>query len=196
MAVVLLTGCAASVGGGRAALAPDVADRLFFREIAARLTLMEDVARAKLKLGKPIVDPEREKIVIADRVERGKAFGLDPDFVERFFKAQIAAGKMVQTLAVERDKVAIAAEGRPDRDLETEIRPELDKLDGEILESLAGWSKRPVAADTQRLAQLSAELIAGGLINSEIRSVAIRPLIELSLKDSTEATEEAPTKSP
>ena len=64
---------------------------------ALRLNLAQEVAFAKWENGTAVEDPPREEHVIASAVSEGKAEGLDPAVVSRFFRAQIEANKVVQS---------------------------------------------------------------------------------------------------
>lgn len=64
--------------------------------IAARLALMEDVARSKWSTGAAIDDPAREAALLAAGAETAAAQGLDPAAVQTLLLAQIEAAKMVQ----------------------------------------------------------------------------------------------------
>ena len=50
-----------------------------------RLLLMHDVARAKWNAKKPIADVGREKIMLRELAEKGRAMGLEPEFTSEYF---------------------------------------------------------------------------------------------------------------
>jgi chorismate mutase len=70
-------------------------DRLV-RLMGRRLTLMHEVARWKWNAGQPITDPQREGQLLQSVVECSRDKGLDPDWVRRFFAAQMEAARLVQ----------------------------------------------------------------------------------------------------
>jgi chorismate mutase len=63
---------------------------------ARRLDIARQVALAKWDDGAAVEDAPREAKVIANAVKDGSAVGLEPASVERFFRAQIEANKIVQ----------------------------------------------------------------------------------------------------
>jgi chorismate mutase len=101
-----------------------------------RLELGEQVAAAKFGSGQPIEDPEREAMVLRDVARRAAEIGLDPEVGTSYFLTQIDASKRLQrrlhTMWRERP------DSRPDfsPNLDAEVRPELDRLTGEILLAL------------------------------------------------------------
>lgn len=105
--------------------------------IARRMELMESVARWKWQHGRAIEDPDREAALLQSLATKAKERDLDPDFVQAFFEAQIAAAKGVQQFWFERwdrDKPPV---GEPVPDLLAEVRPQLSALSEELLGVLA-----------------------------------------------------------
>ncbi|MET0263658.1 MAG: gamma subclass chorismate mutase AroQ [Rariglobus sp.] len=106
--------------------------------MAARLEIAREVAWTKAQTGAPVLDVDREKALLAALVKQGEAAGLSRDRVEKFFSAQIAASREVQT-----ELLAAWAAGTAERprtaplDLRTQIRPRLDSLSNELIEALA-----------------------------------------------------------
>ena len=104
-------------------------------QILERLAFMEDVAAYKFRNNKPVEDPEREEALLQTLVEDGEAFGLPPEITRRFFRAQMEAAKIVQR---ERIEVWTSGGEKPPtkvHDLATEVRPHLDRLSGEMLQT-------------------------------------------------------------
>ena len=105
----------------------------------ARLKIASDVAWSKANSGAPVLDVERERVLLATLVKQGEEAGLPKARVERFFSAQIAASREVQT-----ELLAAWAAGTkarpvtPPLDLRTQIRPRLDALSAELIAALAG----------------------------------------------------------
>lgn len=131
--LVLLAGCCVSRQARETAKLARLADRM-----AVRLEIARDVAWAKAQSGTPVLDLERERMVLAALVNQGEAAGLSRERVERFFSAQIAASREVQT-----ELLAAWAAGREERpktpplDLRTRIRPRLDAVSAELIGLLA-----------------------------------------------------------
>jgi chorismate mutase len=131
--VWLLAGCCAP----RAAEETTTLERLA-NGMEARLKIANDVAWAKANSGAPVLDVERERALLAALVKQGEEAGLPKARVERFFSAQIAASREVQT-----ELLAAWAAGTkarpvtPPLDLRTQIRPRLDALSAELIAALA-----------------------------------------------------------
>lgn len=106
--------------------------------MAERLEIARDVAWAKANSGAPVLDPKREAALIDALVKQGMAAGIAPARVERFFTAQIAASRQVQTELLDAWRAGEAARpGTPPRDLAKEIRPQLDTLSTAMIKALA-----------------------------------------------------------
>lgn len=104
---------------------------------ARRLAIGEQVALSKWDSGASVEDGPREQKVIANAVKVGQAKGLDEAVVSQFFRAQIAANKMVQyALLAEWRRTGKAPDHKP-VDLAGTIRPELDELGTELIAELA-----------------------------------------------------------
>jgi chorismate mutase len=109
---------------------PELSDSLF-QTIDERLGYMEDVALFKAQNRIPVEDIAREKVVLFDAKELASSHRLNPDSMEHFFIAQISAAKAIQY----RYSAELLALEMPTRsiDLQSEIRPALDRLGGEIV---------------------------------------------------------------
>jgi chorismate mutase len=104
---------------------------------ARRLTIAEQVALAKWDSNAAVEDAPREAEVIMRAVNEGESRGLDRTFVSNFFKDQIEANKIVQySLLAAWHRAGRAPAHRP-IDLATAIRPELDKLQMQLIGELA-----------------------------------------------------------
>lgn len=141
--------------------------------MVARLEIARDVAWAKANSGAPVLDAERERVLLAALVKQGEAAGLGAARVEKFFSAQIAASREVQTelLAAWTTGTEKRPESKP-LDLRTQIRPRLDALSAELIAALAGVPEEPGAGDRVVLGRMLrqkgfskavAEIAAGGL---------------------------------
>jgi chorismate mutase len=104
---------------------------------ARRLAIAEQVALAKWDRNAAVEDAPREAAVIMSAVNEGESKGLDRTFVSNFFKDQIEANKIVQySLLAAWHRAGRAPAHRP-IDLATAIRPELDKLQMQLIGELA-----------------------------------------------------------
>ena len=105
--------------------------------VAERLALGVSVAHAKWSSGLAVEDVPRERDVIARASAAGAALGLDEAEVRTFFADQILANKVVQYYALAQwRRLGRAPEGSPP-DLATAVRPQLDRIQGVLLEQLA-----------------------------------------------------------
>ncbi len=66
-------------------------DRTLIDTIAKRADLVEQILEAKARQGLPVRDREREKAVLGEAIERGRAQGVEPDLIEMLFKALFEA---------------------------------------------------------------------------------------------------------
>ena len=107
-----------------------------FELIDQRLEHMKDVALYKLKNGKPIEDRSREQVVIEKAKEKAAQSGLAPSSIEEFYRAQIAAAKVIQYRYLADWTLSTKVPDREPADLSTEIRPALIELGDEIVKAL------------------------------------------------------------
>jgi chorismate mutase len=139
-----------------------------------RLLLMHDVARWKWNEKRPIADPEREAVLLADVERQAQREGVDAAFARRFFMAQIEAAKVVQT----EDHARWAKEGRgrfePAPDLAGDLRPRIDELNRQLILALKGR--------TGRLPEHAEETLAGDGISAAACRIALAPLGEPATK--------------
>jgi chorismate mutase-like protein len=139
----------------------------------ARLKIASDVAWAKANSGAPVLDVERERVLLAALVKQGEAAGLPKARVERFFSAQIAASREVQTeLLAAWAAGTTARPATPPLDLRTQIRPRLDALSAELIAALVQAPENLPAGDRVRVervlrqrgfSEAVSRLAAGGL---------------------------------
>lgn len=153
--------------------APPAADRLLalMRE---RLLVMHDVARWKWNAKRPIADPEREQALLADLERRGAEYGLAPDDARRFMRAQIEAGKLVQQADWRRWEADESEAFANALDLQTELRPKIDRLSEQLLAAYA--ELRPQLAEfgeRERFARRAEQILAGEGIDERVRAKAL-----------------------
>lgn len=143
--------------------------------IEARLALQVDVARYKWNTHGAIDDPLREQQIIDGLKLKAATLGVPVPWAERFFRAQIEAGKTLQRMYFVRWKAAQEGrfEGVPD--LVTQTRPKLDALTPPLLDALADvWPK--IAGGEINVAQWQASW--GAQLNPQAVDIALAPLRE------------------
>ena len=105
--------------------------------IDQRLALANDVARSKWNSGAAVEDLAREREIVAAIGVEAPRYGLEPAVAMDFFRAQIEASKVAQNALLAQWR----AERRPHfenaRDLQRDIRLQLDHLTPALLEALA-----------------------------------------------------------
>nr|WP_294529648.1 gamma subclass chorismate mutase AroQ [uncultured Rhodopila sp.] len=105
--------------------------------VKERLRLMWAVAESKWNSGAPVEDEAREERLIADIEALAPAYGITPRQAAAFFRAQIEAAKCVESALIARWAAARTAPFDAPADLQTVIRPKLDRLTPALLEALA-----------------------------------------------------------
>jgi cyclohexadienyl dehydratase len=130
----LLLGAQASATNERfadpAADVRDVADL-----IAARLELMEPVAAWKHARNLPVVDEAREAKVLDATVQQAQRLGMDPEAARVLFSLQIQLARRIQQhyLLTWRDS---GGRSGPLRDLDSDLRPALDRIGARLLQAI------------------------------------------------------------
>jgi chorismate mutase-like protein len=146
-----------------------------------RLLLMHEVARAKWNAKKPLADHDRETIMLCALAEKGRVLGMEPEFTKGFFAAQIEASRLLQTDDLRRWKDERHGPFADAPDLNSDLRPRIDTLNGKLLAALA--KVRPTLRGREALIRrLAANSLQGTGITAEIRDKAIRPLIDTTSK--------------
>jgi chorismate mutase len=102
-----------------------------------RIAIGEKVALAKWDSGAAVEDTAREAAVIAGAVKAGESKNLKQNSVADFFRAQIEANKIVQYSLLADWRRAGGAPDHSPISLSTTIRPELDRLQNDLIASLA-----------------------------------------------------------
>lgn len=97
---------------------------------------MAGVAAWKLQHDAPISDPPREHIVIAHAVDAAERLALAPEGVRTLFELQIRAARDAQSHFQDTWRAHGTDFPAPVPDLATEIRPQLDRITGELLRAL------------------------------------------------------------
>jgi cyclohexadienyl dehydratase len=103
--------------------------------IAARLELMEPVAAWKHAHSLPVVDEAREAQVLDTTVQQAQRLGIDPAAARALFSLQVQLARRVQQhhLQAWRDR---GARSGPVRDLNSDLRPALDRIGSQLLRAI------------------------------------------------------------
>jgi cyclohexadienyl dehydratase len=132
----LLFVCMLASSAARAANFADPADdvRQAVALIEQRLALMEHVAYWKQAHDLPIEDVARERRVLDDTVRSARALGIDEGAARELFELQIRLARQVQQHVSARP--AMKQPPRALRNLDSDLRPELDRIGREMLRAL------------------------------------------------------------
>ncbi len=152
---------------------------LLLERIGDRLGLMPAVARYKWEHDRPIEDPERERSLIERFVNDAQTRGIDADWSRCVIVAQIAAARRVQQDCFERWRASAPEPGDPVLDLQTELRPRIERVTTELMEILVRLeSHRTSAAFREVFPARTDALVTREAISDEVRQLAISPWIE------------------
>ncbi|CAG4882308.1 Periplasmic chorismate mutase I precursor [Georgfuchsia toluolica] len=141
-----------------------------------RLSLMTEVARQKWNTKGAIEDLLREKEIVDGLKVEAAELGLSEVWAERFFRAQIEAGKVIQRECfVNWGQAGVDQFGNA-LDLARVIRPRLDQINSQLLRVLVlGW---PVLADPTQCSHVAATteslLAVHGELVATLAVVALR----------------------
>lgn len=139
--------------------------------IEQRLAIAQAVALHKWDKGQPVQATEREQEVLMRVQVAAPVFGLAPHDTEAFFADQMEANKLVQYTLLHQWRLAGQAPHHLRADLQTVIRPQLDRLESQLLEQLAAFRRQDGQACAQRVASAiasrpSAPLMKQGMIRA------------------------------
>ena len=128
-----------AIAGIGSAFAQDATNQLqpLVETSARRLVLARQVALAKWDSQAPVEDTAREAEVITAAIKDGESRGLDRTSVSHFLSAQIEANKLVQYVLLADWRRAGTVPAHRPINLATTIRPELDRLQKELVRELA-----------------------------------------------------------
>ena len=122
----------------------------------------------------PILDAERERALLENVVERGKAHQLGPEITRAFFAAQMEAAKIVQEHDFERWRAAKQPPFHDVPDLST-LRQQIDTRNGELLAALHDARPFLEQKDGEKLLEeRAADRFAD--VPAAAREAALRPL--------------------
>ena len=152
---------------------------LLLERLRDRLSLMPAVARYKWAHGLPIEDAARERS-LADRfVTESQSRGLDADWSRRVIVAQITAARRVQQDCFESWRSSPPDESDPILDLQTDLRPRIERVTAELIEILVRLEPhRPTAAFRAAFPARTDSLITRQAVSDEVRHLAIAPWSE------------------
>jgi chorismate mutase len=132
---VLAGGCA---GRPDPAWSPGPVQARMVELMGERLEVARQVAWYKFREGLPVRDWKRERASLRVLTARGKAMGLSSFQVGRFFRAQMAASRMVQKDLMAGWKAGLPVPTVPPPDLARDLRPRIDAIDADLLVQVAG----------------------------------------------------------
>lgn len=144
-AVVMVAGCAGVVSMNSCALVPPgtesplvtPAEAELAHLIQRRLELSRLVAWHKYQYSRPVSDPERETALLESLVRRGEENGVPASRTQRFFRAQFAASRRVQSSLIRSWERGGTLPAWPPLSLEGELRPELTEVSARLVDQLA-----------------------------------------------------------
>ncbi|MGE7994240.1 chorismate mutase [Pseudomonas sp. NPDC089554] len=120
--------------------------------VEQRLRLAEAVALHKWDQRSPVHAPERERQVLERVAEEAPQHGLTPERAQAFFGDQIESNKFVQYSLLNTWHYRGEAPDTERKDLETEIRPELDALQERLLSDLSQFDQHALPDCHKQLA--------------------------------------------
>jgi chorismate mutase len=146
--------------------------------VARRVALGDLVAAAKFGTTVPIDDPYRERSLLRQVIGLSAKRGIDPAFIDRFFRAQIEANKAVQRSLHALWKVEPGRRPARRPDLAREVRPQLDQLTTAILDELAK-DRSTIARTRLGVVELRAATQAADGIHRDAILIALTPLCDV-----------------
>jgi cyclohexadienyl dehydratase len=129
MALAILPAHAASFASPEAEV-QDVAAQLH-----ARLAVMRDVAAWKYQHDLPIVDAPRELKVLDATVEQARVLGIEPSAARELYALQISLARKIQEFWFASWKAGAPRPAQV-RDLNSDLRPALDLIGKQLLQSI------------------------------------------------------------
>ncbi|MDH0646055.1 chorismate mutase [Pseudomonas sp. GD03858] len=152
MRTALVLTCSLALSGCASPTSPDPALEHLLDTLEQRLDLAEAVALHKWDQRQPVQASAREAQVLASVRQAAPAHHLAPARAEAFFADQMEANKLLQYHLLDTWHLARQAPNLPRRDLGSDVRPELDRLQGQLLAALARFDQAPSTACGERLA--------------------------------------------
>lgn len=160
---------------------------LLLEHLRDRLSLMPAVARYKWTHDLPIEDSARERSLVDRFVTEAQSRGLDAEWSRRVIVAQITAARRVQQDCFERWQSSPTDKREPILDLQTELRPRIERVTAELIEILVRLEPhRKMAEFRAAFPTRSDSLITREAVSDEIRHLAISPWSERELQTDSE----------
>ncbi|MEH2241820.1 gamma subclass chorismate mutase AroQ [Nostoc sp.] len=145
--------------------------------IQQRLLIAHNVARWKWNHKRPIEDLKREQELLLKVRQQATTHSLEPERVAGFFKAQIEAGKLIQTVDFQNWQKQGIKSFPNVPDLNQTLRPSLDKLNTELVFALTELTPVLGCPQIWELIQSRSQvIIQGDGIDQQVQSLAILPL--------------------
>ena len=166
--ILLLAGCVLQTA------TQDPLEHLF-NLIDQRLALADAVARSKWNSGAAVEDLAREREFVEAIGKQAPNYGLEPAAASAFFQAQIEASKIVQNARLAAWRAAALPPFADAPDLQRDIRPQLDKLTGELLNALA--RAQPALRTPQAAARLKERA------TDAVHAAALAPLLQTAKRN-------------
>lgn len=151
-----------------------------------RLMVQHDVARWKWNHNSPIEAPQREQELLAKRWQQAANYNFAPDAAVKFFQQQIHAGKLIQSANFQNWQRKGEGLFADVPSLNHTLRPFLDKLDLELLSTLATLVPildRLTTQEQELIWSRAQTILQGTGINKTVRQVVLTPLKELGKFD-------------
>jgi cyclohexadienyl dehydratase len=126
---------AVSVAHAATFVSPEAQVTQVIERLHERLALMQDVAAWKYEHDQPILDAAREQKVLDVTVEQARVLGIEPSTARELFALQIALARKVQEHWVAAWRDGAVRPGQT-RDLDSDLRPALDHVSKQLLQSI------------------------------------------------------------
>uniref|UniRef100_B8HQF0 chorismate mutase n=1 Tax=Cyanothece sp. (strain PCC 7425 / ATCC 29141) TaxID=395961 RepID=B8HQF0_CYAP4 len=157
--------------------------------IQQRLMIQHQVARWKWNQQKPIEDPKREEALLNQVGQQATLKQIDPQWAIAFFRWQIQAGKLIQIADFQTWQHQQIGSFANVPDLNQTLRPQLDQLNLELLQTLVQLTPILACPATQKLiAERSRSILRGEGIDATVRRVALAPLMTVQLPASRDCS--------
>ncbi len=141
-----------------------------------RLELMPLVARWKWKHGAAIEDTEREDLLVDRFVADATMLSIDSGWARKVIIAQIRAAKGVQRGCFQRWELFPPDKNEPVVELQTDLRPRIERVTFEILKALGELEKHRDSSElVKTLRSRSSTLLGSDSITDEVRQAALSP---------------------
>jgi chorismate mutase-like protein len=142
LVVIVLAGCATRPSGPSLSAAEARLGDL----MAERLEVSRCVAWFKFQNNLPVRDAAREAEVVANFVADGTRRGLPESRTQPYITAQIRASRLVQQELIAGWRHGGTLPAYPPWDLKRHVRPRLDRIGREMLETLGQVGRSPTVA--------------------------------------------------